>query len=182
MDMKKIFIMLLLLFLCGIISGDFIAESLKEDGVLLGIEVYKEYAYSKPIFEEIFWQILFERCKCLMIVGILIMTPIRKVIPLVLVGIAVFILGFFTMSNIISLGVVGLLIAIATFLSQFLFYGGMVFVIYGRGGRRKLRQGEKIALRTLTIVLAMMLFVAGCVVESLVGVHLIPWMIRLSLV
>jgi hypothetical protein len=37
MFMKKIWIMLLLLFLCGIISGDFIAESLKEDGVLLGI-------------------------------------------------------------------------------------------------------------------------------------------------
>lgn len=180
--MKKIWIMLLLLFLCGMISGDLIAESIKEDGVLLGIEVYKEYAYSKPVFEEVFWQILFERCKCLMIVTILIMTPLRKVIPLVLIGVAVFMLGFFTMSNLISLGAVGLLIAIVTFLPQLLFYGGMVLVFIGREERKKLRSGEKIAFRTLTILLVMMLFVAGCVVESLVGVHLIPWMIRLSLI
>ena len=180
--MKKIWIMLLLLFLCGIISGDLIAESLKEDGVLLGIEVYKEYAHSKPLFEEIFWQILFERCKCLMIAGILIMTPLKKAIPLILMGVATFMLGFFTMSNMISLGAVGLLIAIVTFLPQLFFYGGMVLILYGGQDRRKLRQGEKIAFRTLSTVLAIMLFVAGCVVESLMGVHLIPWMIRLSLV
>jgi hypothetical protein len=182
MFMKKIWIMLLLLFLCGIISGDFIAESLKEDGVLLGIEVYKEYAYAKPLFEVIFWQILFERCKCLMIVVILILTPLKKIIPLILIGLAAFILGFFIMSNMISLGAVGLLIAIVTFLPQLLFYGGMTLILYRGHGRHKLRQGEKIAFRTLTIVVAMMLFVAGCMVECLVGVHLIPWMIRLSLI
>lgn len=180
--MKKIWIMLLLLFLCGIISGDLIAESLKKDGVILGIEVYKEYAYSKPVFEEIFWQILFERCKYLIIAVILIMTPLKKMIPLILIGLATFMLGFFTMSNMISLGAVGLLIAIVTFLPQLLFYGGMVLILYQRQSRHKLRQGEKLAFRTLSIVLAMMLFAAGCVVESLVGVYLIPWMIRLSLI
>ncbi len=180
--MRKILIMLLLLFLCGMISGDLIAESLKEDGVLLGIEVYKDYAYSKPVFEESFWQIFFERCKCLICVVILVLTPLKKIIPLILTGTAVFMLGFFTMSNLISLGVVGLLIAITTFLPQLLFYGGMVLCLYRGQGVRNFRQGERKAFRTLSVVLAMMLFAAGCVVECLVGVHLIPWMIRLSLI
>ena len=180
--MKKILIMLLLLFLCGMISGDIITESLKKEGVLLGIDVYKEYAYSKPMFEEIFWQILFERCKCLIFVLILVMTPFKRIIPLILTGAAVFMLGFFTMSNLISLGVVGLLIAIITFLPQLLFYGGMILTLYRGQGLRKFRKGEKMAFHMMSVILAIMLFVAGCVVECLVGVHLIPWMIRLSLI
>ena len=180
--MRKLWIMLLLLFLCGIISGDFIAESLKEDGVLLGIEVYKEYAYSKLRYEEIFWQILFERCKYLMIVMLFILTPLKRIIPLLLMGISTYMLGFFIMSNMISMGVVGLLIALVTFLPLLLFYGGMVLILTREKNRATLRQGKKVAIKALSIVLSGMLFVAGCVVEALVGVYLVPWMIRLSLI
>ena len=180
--MKKIIIMLLLLFLCGMISGDLIAESIQKESVLIGMEVYKEYAYSKPLFEEIIWQIFFERCKCLSIIVILILTPMKKILPVLLMGGATFLWGFFTMSNLISLGVVGLFIAIITFLPQLIFYGGMLFLLYRSQNLRTFRQGEKIASTTATGVVCVMLFLAGCVVETLVGVHLIPWMIRLSLI
>ena len=81
--MKKIIIMLLLLFLCGMISGDIITGDLKEESALLGMEVYKEYAYSKPQFETVFWQLLFERCKILIFIIILALTPLRNHLPLV---------------------------------------------------------------------------------------------------
>ena len=180
--MKKILIMLLLLFLCGMISGDMITESLKGNNVLIGLDAYKVYAYSKPLFEEIFWQVLFERCKCLVFIIILVLTPLKRMIPGILSGIASFMLGFFTMSNMIGLGAVGLLVAIVTFLPQLLFYGGMLFTLYRGRGVRKFRHGEKLAYHTVSMVLAFMLFVSGCVVESLVGVYVTPWMIRLSLI
>ena len=182
MYMRKIWIMLLLLFICGMISGNFIAESLKEEGVLLGMEVYKEYAFAKPVFEEVFWQILFERCKCLLIVALFLLTPLRRMIPLILVSIATFMLGFFLMSNMISIGVVGLLISIVTFLPQLFFYGGIVLLLFHAQERSTLRQGKKMAFHTMKITLSIMLFVAGCMVESLLGVYMSPWMIRLSLI
>ena len=174
--------MLLLLFLCGMISGDIIAGDLKEDSVILGLEVYKEYAYSKPKFELVFWQIFFERCKCLGFVAILAITPLREKLPVVLTGIYVFAMGFFTMSSLISLGAVGLLVALFVFLPQIVFYGGMLLVLYRGHTSRRFRQGEKVAFYAIRILLILLLFAAGCVVECLVGVHFIPWMIRLSLV
>lgn len=180
--MKKILIMLLLLFLCGMISGDIIVGDLKEENVVLGMEVYKNYAYSKREFETVFWQILFERCKCLIFVVILALTPLRSKLPLVLVGIFTFTMGFFTMSNLISLGAVGLLVSLSIFLPQLIFYGGTIFAFYRGQEIRRFRQGEKLIFHALSFVLALLLFVAGCVVECLIGVHFIPWMIRLSLI
>ena len=180
--MRKIWIMLLLLFLCGMISGDFIAESLKEESVLLGMDVYKEYAYSKLVFEEIFWQILFERCKCLIIIVVLVLTPFRKILPLLLIGAVTFMLGFFIMSNMIGIGGVGLLISIVTFIPMLIFYGGMALLLLRGRDRTTLRQGRKMAFRVMTVVLSVLFFGAGCIVESLVGVYLVPWMIRLRLI
>jgi hypothetical protein len=45
------------------ISGDIITGDLKEESALLGMDIYKGYAYSKPQFEAVLWQILFERFK-----------------------------------------------------------------------------------------------------------------------
>lgn len=180
--MKKILIMLLLLFLCGMISGDIIAGDLKEDSVILGLEVYKEYAYSKPKFEAAFWQIFFERCKSLGFVVILAITPLRDKLPVVLTGIYVFATGFFTMSSLISLGAVGLLVALFVFLPQILFYGGMLLVLYRGSRNRRFRQGEKLVFHAVSILLVLLLFIVGCIAECLIGVHLIPWIIRLSLI
>ena len=180
--MKKIIIMLLLLLICGMISGDIITGDLKEESALLGMDIYKEYAYSKPEFEPVFWQILFERFKILILIVVLALTPLRKHLPLVLSGIFVFAIGFFVMSNLISLGAVGLLVSLSVFLPQLIFYGGIIILLYRELNVRRFRQGEKIAFRAMFLVLSILLFLTGCVVECLIGVHLIPWMIRLSLV
>lgn len=182
MNMKKIIIVMLLLFLCGMIAGDWIVGNLKQDEVILGLDVYKEYAYSKPVFEDVFWQIFLERCKCLLFVLILLMTPLKKIMPLILVGGATFMMGFFTMSNLVSLGGVGFLIAIATFLPQVVFYGGMMAVLSRGKETYTYHKGRKMASHTLSIILSAILFLAGCIVECLMGVHFIPWIIRLSLI
>jgi hypothetical protein len=113
---------------------------------------------------------------------VLALTPLRKQLPLVLSGLFVFAMGFFIMSNLISLGAVGLLVSLSIFLPQLVFYGGIILLLYRELNVRRFRQGEKIAFRAVSLVLAVLLFLTGCVVECLIGVHLIPWMIRLSLV
>ena len=180
--MKKFLIMLLLLFLCGLISGDVVTTGLKEESYILGIEVYKEYANTKQEFDDVFWQVLFERCKVLCFSILLFLTPVRERLPLLLAGLLAFCMGFFTMSNIISLGIVGLLVALAIFLPIILFYGGIMLILYGRRNDRRYHQGEKILYYGITCLLTFLLFVTGCIIETMIGIHLIPWMIRLSLI
>ena len=59
--MKKFLIVLIIIFICGILSADVCLKQMKESDVLLGIDFYEQYATSKLEFKNVFWNILYQR-------------------------------------------------------------------------------------------------------------------------
>ena len=180
--MKKFFLMLLILFLCGVISADLCLEKLVNSNALLDIEMYEGYANANLAFQDVFWNVLYERVKLVTILVLLCFTPIKEKISVLLISIFSFAWGFFVMSCIAELGMAGIVVGITTVLPHGLFYGGIIVMLLLKNNRHNYRQRDVLALNAITYVAIIMLFFTGCIIESIMGTHFIPWVIRLGLI
>ena len=180
--MKKFFLMLLILFLCGVISADLCIEKLVNSNALLDIEMYEGYANANLAFQDVFWNILYERAKLVLILVLLCFTPIKEKISVLLICIFSFAWGFFVMSCIAELGMAGIVVGISAVLPHALFYGGIVLLLIVKRSRYTYHRREQMALGAATYIAIVMLFITGCIIESIMGTHFIPWVIRLGLI
>ncbi len=180
--MKKILLMLILFFICGFVSADLCVEELKESNALLQLEVYEGYANAKLAFKDIFWNIFYERSKLFGIIILLCFTPLREKLSVILFSIFSFIWGFFFMSCIVELGVAGVVVALVSVLPHGIMYAGVVSMILRKHKLRSFHQRDRMLMNVGTYIFLVLLFITGCVVESLVGTHFIPWVIRLSFI
>lgn len=181
--MKKFFLMLAILFLCGIVSADICVGIIKDSDVLMDLEIYKNYANAKLIYKDVFWNVLYERLKLFAFLGLLCFTPVREFLGILFAGIFSFIWGFFMMSCITQLGLAGVVVGISSVLPHGLLYGGLMVMMLAKRGRvRTYSQKGNMAVYIMSCIVMLLLFVTGCVLESLVSTHFIPWVIRLSLI
>jgi len=180
--MKKFFLMLLVLFLCGVISADLCMEKIINSNALLDIEMYEGYANANLAFQDVFWNIFYERTKLVAILVLLCFTPIKEKISVLLISMFSFAWGFFVMSCISELGMAGIVVGISAVLPHGLFYGGIIMMLLLKSSRHSYRQREVVAFNTVTYIAIILLFITGCVIESIMGSHFIPWVIRLGLI
>lgn len=180
--MKKFFLMLVILFLCGMISADVCIDIIKDSSVLMDLEIYKNYAGSELIYRNVLWNILYERLKLFGFLLLLCFTPFRRFLNILIVSIFSFIWGFFMMSSIAELGLAGVVVGIAAVLPHGILYGALVMMLLSQKSIHSYHRGERIAVNIMTVVIMILLFLTGCVMESFVGTHFIPWVIRLSLI
>jgi len=180
--MKKFLIVLIIIFICGILSADVCLNEIKESEVLVGIDFYKEYANAKLAYKDVFWNNLYERIKLFVILLLLCFTPIKEKIGVILASVFSFIWGFFLMSCIIELGVAGLVVGLASVIPHGFLYGGVVWMVLGKRRSRSYHTRDRAVIIVVSYILMSMMFITGCVVETLVGTHFIPWVIRLSLI
>lgn len=180
--MKKFLIVLIIIFICGVLSADICLEQIKDSEVLVGLDFYKEYANAKLAFKDVFWNILYERIKLFMVLILLCFTPIKEKIGVVFAPVFSFIWGFFLMNCIIELGVAGLVVGLASVLPHGFLYGGVIWMLLGKRYARSYHTKNRIAWNIASYIFMILLFITGCVLESLIGTHFIPWVIRLSLI
>lgn len=180
--MKKSFFILLILFVCGIISADVCIEVIGDSTVLLNLDTYTQYANANLAFDDVFWGVLYERVKLFSILIILCFTPIKEHISSVLICLFSFIWGFFLMTCIQGLGVAGIVLGIASVIPHGFLYGGIIIMLLQKNRRYNYHIRDKIVKNIGMILFMVLLFVTGCVIESLVSTHFIPWVIRLSLI
>lgn len=180
--MKKFIWMLLILFICGIISADLCLEELVNSKILLDINVYQKYANAKLQFKDVFWNVLYERIKLIVILILLCFTPIREKILVLLISVFSFIWGFYFMSCINVLGLTGVVVGITAVIPQGIFYAGVLFLLFQNTMQLEYYYGNKTAYHAITYVVMILMFVTACVIESLMGTHFIPWVIRLGLI
>ena len=180
--MKRIVLVLLLLLIGGMISAYILTEELNNESVMITAESYMVYAYAGITFKELFWSLLYERGKLLLLLAIISITPLRnKGLP-VLIGVFIFGFGFFFMSCILELGIAGVVVGLATIFPQMVLYGIAIFIMYQKRQLRTYRQQERITLQFASWFGILLLFVSGCILECMMGVKFIPWVIRLSLI
>lgn len=180
--MKKFLIVLIIIFICGILSADVCLSHIKDSEVFMDLDFYKEYANTKLAFKDVFWNILYERIKLFGVLLLLCFTPIKEKIMAVLIPLFSFIWGFYLMSCIIELGIAGLVVGLASVLPHGLFYGGVIGLLFAKRRNRNYHVKNRIAINIGMYILMLLLFVTACIIESLVGTHFVPWVIRLSLI
>lgn len=180
--MKKFLIVLIIIFICGVLSADVCIEQIQDSEVLVGLDFYKEYANTKLTFKDVFWNTLYERVKLFSVLLLLCFTPMKEKIMFFLAPVFSFVWGFFLMSCIIELGVAGLVVGLASVIPHGFLYGGGILLLLRKKRVHSFHTKDKVAINIATYILMILLFVTGCIVESLVGTHFIPWVIRLSLI
>lgn len=180
--MKKFLIVLIIIFICGLLSADVVLLQMKESSVVVGKEFYEQYANTKQVFKEVFWNVLYERIKLFAVLILFCFTPIKDRISPFLGVLFSFSWGFFLMSCIIELGVAGLVIGLASVLPHGILYGVVIVFLLNYKRARSVYMKNRIIIYLMMGIILLLLFLTGCVVESLVGTHFIPWVIRLSLV
>ena len=80
--MKKSIFLLLLLLICGMISADVLAVMSNFENIVVGAEEYRAYAYAEITFKEMFWKLLYERGKLLVIMALDTILPHNPVNPI----------------------------------------------------------------------------------------------------
>ena len=174
--------MLCIIFLCGLISADLCIEKLVDSQALLDIEMYEGYANANITFKDVFWNILYERIKLVLILGLLCFTPMKESVSVILVSVFSFAWGFFFMTSIAQLGMAGIVVGIASVLPHGVFYGAIFAILLFRKNKYGYYQKDRLTLGIASYIAILLLFLAGCVVESVMGTHFIPWVIRLGLI
>ena len=177
-----VIIMLLILFLCGIISADLCIEKLANSSSLLDIELYEGYANANIVLKDMFWNIFYERIKIVLILVLLCFTPIKEWISVLLISIFSFAWGFFFMSCVTELGLAGVVIGITSVLPHGLLYGGIVVLLLIQKNSYNYYHRDTTPLSLVTYIAIIFLFITGCIIESIMGTNFIPWVIRLGLI
>ena len=176
--------MLAIIFISGIISADVCVDILKGSSVLLDLEIYKYYANAKLVYQDVFWNILYERIKLFAFITLLCFTPLRSYLVSIIVSVFSFIWGFFIMSCIRELGMAGVVVGITSVVPHGLLYGILIMMILGGGNRHSYtyQNRGRIVLNIANTIIIILLLLTGSVMESLVSTHFIPWVIRLSMI
>ena len=180
--MRKFFLILIIIFICGILSADICLKEIRESDVFIGVEFFQQYAMSKLVFRDVIWTVLYERIRMLTGVLLLCFTPIKKRLGIIVAPTFSFVWGFYLMSCIVSLGVAGLVVGLASVLPHGIFYGAVIRIMLHQGTVRKYHLKNQMIWTTGRGIFMFLLFITACVIETLVGVHFIPWVIRLSLI
>lgn len=179
--MKKFLIILIIIFICGVLSADICMKQIQESDAVVGLEYYKQYANTKLIFKDVFWSILYDRLKLFVGIGVLCFTPLKERIGFIIVPLFSFVWGFYLMSCIIELGVAGLAVGLASVLPHGILYVSGVGLLLGHKRRKYYMKNSLVADAGIYIFI-FILGITGCIIESLVATHFIPWVIRLSLI
>ncbi len=178
--MKKFLIILIIIFICGILSADVCLKQLKESNVLVGLEYYEQYATANIAFKDVFWNVLYERIKFFAFLILLCFTPMKEKIGSILMPLFFFVWGFFLMSCIIELGAGGFVIGLACVFPHGILYVAAVWLLVRQKHTRGYHLKNKIGINIGRFLFFALLFITACVMESLMGTHFIPWVIRLS--
>lgn len=181
--MKKTIVMLLVLFICGVLSADVCIEVLRQSGDFAqNPDIYTGYANANLVFKDVFWNIVYERMKLCMILLLLGITPFKEKLSILLFAVFSFCWGFFVMSSITELGLAGVVVGISAVVPHGLCYMLMLVLLFGKKRRYSYHAKESVLIHFGTYVLIFLFFVTGCVIETLVSTYFIPWVIRLSLI
>lgn len=180
--MRKFLLVLCILFICGVISADICIEKLMYSDVLLEIDLYRDYANAKLAFKDVFWNVFYERAKLILFLLLLCFTPIREHVAFLFVAVFSFLWGFFFMSSVVELGLVGVVIAITAVIPHGILYIGALFLILRRTVKHDYYQRDKMVMNPITYIVIILMFLTGCIIESLMGTHFIPWVIRIGLI
>lgn len=134
----------------------------------------ERYLHTDVVAEKYLWYVLKERILLLGLVLILGCLKWKKLVVVVCLGLAGFVMGVLTVSAVLQLGMKGILFCIAGLLPQGIFYGIFCSVLFVYWYWFPTRQWNKV--KTIFVVL---MFLVGVLVETYVNPLLVKWVIKI---
>uniref|UniRef100_UPI004056A6E5 hypothetical protein n=1 Tax=Agathobacter sp. TaxID=2021311 RepID=UPI004056A6E5 len=180
--MKKTIFLLLLLLICGMVSADVLTAISDFENIMLQVEDYMAYAYAGITFKEMFWKLLYERGKMLVVLGLISIFPFREKLLPFFACFFTYAYGFFFMSCLLQVGVVGIPITLSAVFPHGILYGIVIMLMFKRKELRSYQMKKRVGYEAGGIALFLLLFITGCIIECYVGTAFMSWVIRLSLV
>lgn len=179
--MRKYVIFFVIDFLVGILLAQIIGEK-----QLICIEYFQRYRlelFSKQNLNNsfLFWKVIWDRTKIFSWLVLFSMTRYREYLLPIACGFCVFALGFFHGAYVLCFGISGILLVFSATFPQLFIYLFDVYLIERRMDYVSLRTSYYRKAKLGHIAITVLVFLAGCVTETLVGTRFFQWVIRLVL-
>lgn len=178
--MRKNFFIGILLFLLGI----WVAQ-------LIGKEYFATYGYLNSFHRErfveedlnlvdLFWNILWTRGKQFFLIWILQMSVCKRVLPLFLKALFVFLLGFFLAVCCMITGANGIWVVFATLFPHGICYFGALLGILDTRRMILPERRQKVKAVIMQSAICILLMMSGAILETVVGTRILRYVLKAS--
>lgn len=171
---QLLIVLLVVGFFIGVIYENIVSKSQGATMELFLKSNLQRYLQIDVIAEKYFWYVIKDRVFCLLLICVLSCVKWKKLF----VSLCMILIGFFTgtfcVASVLHLGIKGILLCIAGFFPQMLFYGfsyGMLFIYWFHYPARQWNR-----VKTLFIFI---LFMIGLVLEIYVNPLVVKYIIRI---
>lgn len=169
----------LLFLLGGILCAQLLGSEFFGNYGYLNEYQLQSFAYSKMDKMDLFWNVLWDRGKLFLVFVLICATSMRKLLPIVGKSLLGFLIGIFGTVCVMHLGAYGILFLLATLFPHWILYLAVLIMIY-RFRPMYSHEGKRKNTRFfLQILLIWMLFLAGCVSETLIGTQLLQLLLKI---
>lgn len=176
--MKKDIGILLLFLLLGILVAELLGD---EFLVTYGfLSEYQLHSFGTANIDRmnLFWNVLWERGKGMLVIALISATPLRGMLPRVGEGILGFVLGFFASVCVLQMGFLGILVVFAALLPHGAVYLIALILLYQLKPTYTSEGRKRKAGFFLRILVIWMLFLVACLMETYIGTGLLQMIIR----
>jgi hypothetical protein len=177
--MKKEFVIIICFSLAGVLCSCFFGNDYFATYGFLNEYHMKSFAGATPDWLLLLGNIIWERTKFFVLMGILSATPVKRMIPLLLRSGFSFTGGVFLAACVMNMGIRGVLFFIVSCLPHGILYLLALLVMF-RIDARQLRYGRNPILKRMIYYMEIaVLVLSGCILEAIVGTRLLQWTISL---
>lgn len=142
----------------------------------------KSFAEGGQDLPLILWNILWERGKFFVLVGLLAATSLRKLLPLLMQCLICFTGGIYLCACFMNLGVRGLLFFLISLFPQGILYLlALLLMLRSEPAYHRYRQKNAFLRRLLYAAGVILLILGGCLLEAFLGTRLLRWVICITL-
>lgn len=176
--MKKYVWTGLLFFLAGILIAELAGNDFLKTYGFLNAYHLNNFANAALGEMDVLWNTIWERGKCMLFLALVCATPFRRSIPKVGTALAGLIAGVFGTACIVQLGGWGIVLMIVALFPHGILYGFDIALLYALHPSYDHDGKRKSARLLLQIVVIVIVFLAACLMESLLGTKLLQLVLR----
>lgn len=137
----------------------------------------RSFAVGEQDTQLLLWNILWERSKFFVLIGLAAATSLKKILPLLMKCMICFTVGIYLSACVMNMGGWGLLFFLASCIPHGIFYLAALILLLCR--KKPYRyQHSKVVIRKIMYVTAVIgLILVGCVLEAFLGTKILQWAI-----
>ena len=137
----------------------------------------KSFAVEEQDIWLLLWNVLWERAKFFILVGLAAATSLRKILPLLMRCLICFTLGIYLAACVINMGGFGALFFVLSCIPHGIFYLAALFLLLRRKEPYRYQPSKAVIRKVMYVAGVTALILAGCTLEAFLGTKIQKWVI-----